>query len=168
MTLDQRLAALEKQLITEPTVLLMPDGKTVTLTGPNDYLLTLFGIATLAARTRDSTTDKASGPDPALHRQLGAGRLPFRRTDPVLPARTCEEAGGGASVNLARRLRKLESLHRVDASGLVPQSDAWFAFYEREFDRMEAGEVVSTGIPLAMIDRIVAAADREDAEMALA
>ena len=46
MTLDKRLERLEKQLISEPTILFMPDGKTVHLAGPRDYLLTLVGLAT--------------------------------------------------------------------------------------------------------------------------
>ena len=46
MKIYKRLEALEKQLIREPTLLFMPDGKIVSLTGPNDYLLTLVGLAT--------------------------------------------------------------------------------------------------------------------------
>ncbi len=45
MKLHQRLERLEKQFISEPTILFMPDGKVVSLTGPNDYLLTLLGVA---------------------------------------------------------------------------------------------------------------------------
>jgi hypothetical protein len=36
-------------------------------------------------------------------------------------------------------------------------SDAWFTYYEREYDRFDVL------IPLAVIDRIVAAADRDRA-----
>ncbi len=63
-------------------------------------------------------------------------------------------------MNLKSRLRKLES-RRFDASGLVPHSDAWFAFWEDKFDRSIAGEQVEcAGFPLAVIDRLVEAADR--------
>jgi hypothetical protein len=72
-------------------------------------------------------------------------------------------------MNLARRLRKLESLRRVDAGGLAPHSDAWFAFWEDKLERSINGEHVEcAGFPLAVIDRIVATADRKDAEMAVA
>jgi len=59
--------------------------------------------------------------------------------------------------------------HRVDASGLVPDSEAWFAYYEREYDRFESraeagDDVGDVQIPLAAIDRIVAAADRAASE----
>jgi hypothetical protein len=36
---------------------------------------------------------------------------------------------------LARRVRKLES-SLTDASGLVPHSEAWFAFWEDKFERL--------------------------------
>ena len=64
-------------------------------------------------------------------------------------------------MNLERRLRKLES-RRFDVGGLVPQSDAWFAFWEDKFERSVNGEDVEcAGFPLAVIDRIVEAADRD-------
>jgi len=62
--------------------------------------------------------------------------------------------------NLARRLRKLEG-RRTDATGLVPHSEAWFAYYEDQCDRFGAGEDVPC-IPLAVIDRIVEEADRAE------
>ena len=70
-------------------------------------------------------------------------------------------------MNLKSRVRKLEKSHHLDASGLVPHSDAWFAHYEREYDLFEAlaetgGDLSNMQIPLAVIDRIVEAADRED------
>jgi hypothetical protein len=43
MNLQKRLAALEKGLITEPTVLTMPDGSTVNITGPGNHLVRLLG-----------------------------------------------------------------------------------------------------------------------------
>lgn len=44
----RRIEALEKGLsrvVGEPTLLLMPDGSTVTITGDGDYLLRLLGVA---------------------------------------------------------------------------------------------------------------------------
>ena len=64
--------------------------------------------------------------------------------------------------NLSRRLSRLEG-QRFDVTGLVPHSDAWFAFYESQFGRLMAGEDVGY-IPLAVIDRAVEAADRADLE----
>jgi hypothetical protein len=65
-------------------------------------------------------------------------------------------------MNLDRRLRKLESGRRIDASGLVPRSDAWFTYWEDKFDRSVNGENVEcAGFPLAVIDRLVEAADRD-------
>jgi hypothetical protein len=61
---------------------------------------------------------------------------------------------------LARRVGKLES-SLTDASGLVPHSDAWFAYYEDQFDRLVDGEDVPY-IPLAVIDRIVEEGDRAE------
>jgi len=46
MNRERRLLALEERFITEPTILTMPDGSTVTLTGRGDYLLQLFADAT--------------------------------------------------------------------------------------------------------------------------
>ena len=46
MKLHQRLEALEKRFVSEPTLLFMADGKTVSLTGPNAYVLTLLGLIT--------------------------------------------------------------------------------------------------------------------------
>ena len=63
-------------------------------------------------------------------------------------------------MNPERRLRKLES-RRFDVGGLVPHSDAWFAFREDKFDRSSSGENVEcAGFPLEVIDRIVEAAVR--------
>ncbi|MGD1073051.1 MAG: hypothetical protein ABSB15_23275, partial [Bryobacteraceae bacterium] len=36
---------LEKGFSTEPTVLIMPDGRTVSINGPGDYLMQLLGVA---------------------------------------------------------------------------------------------------------------------------
>jgi hypothetical protein len=45
MELHRRLEALEKGLITEPTILFMPDGSTVSINGPGEYLGELLGLA---------------------------------------------------------------------------------------------------------------------------
>jgi hypothetical protein len=62
--------------------------------------------------------------------------------------------------NLVRRLQKLEG-RLTDTAGLVPHSDAWFAFYEDQFARWKVGEEFPC-IPLAVIDRIVEGADHEE------
>jgi hypothetical protein len=45
MNLNRRLAMLERGFSTEPTMLIMPDGKTVSIDGPGDYLMRLLGVA---------------------------------------------------------------------------------------------------------------------------
>ena len=45
MNLRRRLAALEKRLISEPTLLMMPDGRTACIPGHGSYLLKLFVLA---------------------------------------------------------------------------------------------------------------------------
>jgi len=62
--------------------------------------------------------------------------------------------------NLVRRLQRLEG-RLTDATGLLPHSEAWFAYYEDQCDRFGDGEDVPY-IPLAVIDRIVEEADRAD------
>jgi hypothetical protein len=62
--------------------------------------------------------------------------------------------------SLVRRLQKLEG-RLADATGLVPHSEAWFAYYEGQFARWEVGEEFPC-IPLAVIDRIIEEADREE------
>jgi hypothetical protein len=44
MRLQRRLEALERGLLTEPTLLTMPDGRMVRISGPGDYLLRLIGL----------------------------------------------------------------------------------------------------------------------------
>jgi len=51
INLRRRLEALEKDLSSEPIVLLMPDGRTETLPGHNDYVLNLLGQALGGDRT---------------------------------------------------------------------------------------------------------------------
>ena len=66
-------------------------------------------------------------------------------------------------MNLKSRVRKLEKSQHVDASGLVRHSEAWFAFWEDRLERSISGEQVEcAGFSLAVIDRIVEAAEREN------
>jgi len=51
INLLRRLEALEKQITTEPIILLMPDGRTETLPGHSDYVLDLLGHAVRGERT---------------------------------------------------------------------------------------------------------------------
>lgn len=62
--------------------------------------------------------------------------------------------------NLVRRVQKLEG-RLTDVTGLVPHSEAWFAYYEDQCDRFGDGEDVPY-IPLVVIDRIVEEADRAE------
>ena len=66
--------------------------------------------------------------------------------------------------SLPRRLRKLE-LGLTDTSGLVPHSKEWLDHWEREFDRLFAGEAPGEfrGVPLAAVDAIIEAGAREEA-----
>ena len=64
--------------------------------------------------------------------------------------------------SLVRRLHKLEG-RLTDATGLVPHSDGWFAFWEDKLDRSMNGEDVDmSGFTLAVIDRIVEEGDRAE------
>ena len=66
--------------------------------------------------------------------------------------------------SLARRLSRLEA-QRFDVTGLVPHSDAWFAYWEDKLARnIEGEEVDFTGFSIEVVDRIVEAADREEQE----
>ena len=66
---------------------------------------------------------------------------------------------------ILQRLRRLEK-RLTDASGLVPNSEEWFAYWENIFDRWMAGEQPAFlgRFPLAVTDRIIARADRADAQ----
>ena len=65
-------------------------------------------------------------------------------------------------MNLARRIKKLESAGR-DATGLVPHSEEWFAFWEDKLARSMDGEDVDMrGFTLSVIDQIVERADRAE------
>jgi hypothetical protein len=64
-------------------------------------------------------------------------------------------------MNLTRRLKKLES-RRYDATGLVPRSEAWFAFWENQFDRLVGGDDIGGArIPIEVVHRMVEEVDRE-------
>jgi hypothetical protein len=45
VNLRRRIAALERRLIGEPVLLTMPDGRTLSIPGRGDYLLTLLAVA---------------------------------------------------------------------------------------------------------------------------
>ena len=64
--------------------------------------------------------------------------------------------------SMTKRIGKLEA-RTVDATGLKPQSEAWFAFWEEKLDRLWAGENIGNiRIPIEVTDRMIAAADAED------
>ena len=66
--------------------------------------------------------------------------------------------------NISRRLSRLEA-QRFDVTGLIPHSDAWFAYWEDKLARnIEGEEVDFTGFSIEVVDRIVEAADREEQE----
>jgi hypothetical protein len=81
MNLKKRLAALEKGLNAEPTILWMPDGSSCCISGNNDHILrlvaTVFGGAT---------------PEQELELDL------IRRSDSI------QEAGGGHMLELLRAI----------------------------------------------------------------
>ena len=68
MNLRRRLAALEKRLISEPTLLMMPDGSTARIPGRGEYLLKLFVVA---ARGANISPEQAAELD-LIRRSTGA------------------------------------------------------------------------------------------------
>jgi hypothetical protein len=61
--------------------------------------------------------------------------------------------------NLVRRLQKLEG-RLTDGTGLVPHSEAWFAFWEDKLlCGMDGEDIDMKGFALAVIDRIVEEGD---------
>ena len=66
--------------------------------------------------------------------------------------------------NLIRRLHKIEA-GLTDATGLVPQTEAWFDFYEARWASIvdDEGRVIGPifDIPLAVVDRVIERFDRE-------
>ena len=51
MNIRRRIEALEKRLLSEPTLLFMPDGRTASIPGRSEYLLKLLGVAARGANT---------------------------------------------------------------------------------------------------------------------
>lgn len=64
---------------------------------------------------------------------------------------------------LLQRVRRLEA-QLTDPSGLAPHSAAWFESWEDILERLMAGEdpTYPGRFPLAVTDRIIERADRED------
>ena len=61
---------------------------------------------------------------------------------------------------VVRGVRKLEP-RLVDATGLVPHSEAWFGFYGEKLNRSLDGEDIGDiRIPIEVIDRLVELGDR--------
>jgi hypothetical protein len=60
--------------------------------------------------------------------------------------------------NLLGRIRKLEG--RVDESGHVPDSDAWYAFWANQACRAIRREKIDLRIPYRVIDRALRNAER--------
>jgi hypothetical protein len=77
----RRLDALERQFISEPTILTMPDGSTATITGPDDYLVTLLAL---------STRCETATPGQAAHLKL------------IRECTSSKEPGGAQLVDLIR------------------------------------------------------------------
>ena len=63
--------------------------------------------------------------------------------------------------NLLQRIRFGSESRLTDVSGLVPDSEQWFAYLEDFFDRWAAGENPNFlgRFPLAVVDRIIERAD---------
>jgi hypothetical protein len=78
MNMHRRLELLEKQITSEPILLLMPDGRTETLPGHSDYVLDLLGHAVRGDRT----------PEMEL----------------IAQSRSSQEPGGAQMIDLARAL----------------------------------------------------------------
>jgi hypothetical protein len=82
MNLHRRIAALEKELaVSEPAILIMPDGRGVTLTGGGKNLVRLLGVV-------------FGDPTPAQTAQL----------DMIRRSTASHEPGGGHLVELIRAL----------------------------------------------------------------
>ena len=71
-------------------------------------------------------------------------------------------------MNLSRRIKKLEAA-RFDANGLVPHSPQWREYWGEKLHRFANGEDVDlSGLTLEVTNWIIAEADREEQEEALA
>jgi len=68
MNLRRRLEALEKRLISEPTLLFMPGGRTASIPGRSEYLLKLLFVA---ARGANISPEQAAQLD-LIRRSIGA------------------------------------------------------------------------------------------------
>ena len=64
--------------------------------------------------------------------------------------------------NILRRLRRLETRF-TDHTGLVPDSEPWYAYWVVIFDRLMSGEnpTYPGNFPLSVADRMIERADRE-------
>jgi hypothetical protein len=60
-------------------------------------------------------------------------------------------------LNVLRRVRKLEG--RVDESGFVFGSDAWYDFWVRQAYRLIQGEKIHMKIPYQVFDRVARKAE---------
>ena len=67
MNLRRRIAALERRLISEPTLLLMPDGSTASIPGRSD----LLNLLVVAARGANISPEQAAELD-LIRRSTGA------------------------------------------------------------------------------------------------
>ncbi len=76
MNLRKRLELLEKRFTTEPIVLQMPDGRTMTLRGRGDYVLELFSLACRGERTRETEliAQSMSSVEPGAGNMIGLAR----------------------------------------------------------------------------------------------
>jgi hypothetical protein len=83
VSLRRRVEALEKDLITEPAILTMPDGSTVTIPGGGDYLLRLLEVA---------THEESASPEETKHLDL------------IRCSRDAREPGGGRITEVIRVL----------------------------------------------------------------
>jgi len=81
MNLQRRLALLEKQIVSEPTLLTMPDGSTVSMPSRGDYLVRLFAAM---------IGGEACGPEQARHLDL------------IRSCTASHEPGGGRLVEVIR------------------------------------------------------------------
>lgn len=80
MNIRRRIEALEKRLISEPTLLFMPDGKTASIPGRSEYLLKLLVVA-----ARGNVSPEQAAQLDLIRRSTGA-----------------RESGGGRLIELIR------------------------------------------------------------------
>ena len=80
MNIRRRIETLEKRLISEPTLLFMPDGKTASIPGRSEYLLKLLVVA-----ARGNVSPEQAAQLDLIRRSTGA-----------------RESGGGRLIELIR------------------------------------------------------------------